>query len=114
MPSRLPRTLLLLALLVSITGGCGRGAPRGPARRVILISCDTLRADRLGHYGYERPTSPHLDALAAESVVFEEAYSTAPMTGPAVSSIFTGRYPMEIGTTYDNHLMMPPEIETLA
>ena len=79
-----PATSLLLAL---VAGGCGDGStPPGQARRVILISCDTLRADRLGFYGYERDTSPNLDALAAESVVFEETYSTAPMTVSAVIS----------------------------
>ena len=109
-----PLAALGSVLLVAGCGSSGESAPPGQARRVILISCDTLRADHLGLYGYARDTSPNLDALAAESVVFEEAYATAPMTVPAMSSVLTGRYPIEIGTTFDNHLLIPPEIDTLA
>ncbi len=64
---------------------------RGPD--VILISLDTLRADRLGSYGYERPTSPNLDALAARSVRFATAVSQAPWTRPSHDSMFSGLYP---------------------
>ena len=81
---------------------------------MILISCDTLRADHLGVYGYDRPTSPRLDAFARECVVFEEAYSCAPMTQPAVSSLLTGRLPSEVGTTPGNIDVMPAEVTTLA
>ncbi len=64
---------------------------RGPD--VILISLDTLRADRLGSYGYERPTSPNLDRLAARSVRFATAVSQAPWTRPSHQSMFSGFYP---------------------
>lgn len=68
------------------------------ARQVVVISIDTLRADRLGAYGYETmPTSPNLDALAQQSVVFERAYTAAPWTIPALAALFTGRYPVEVG-----------------
>ena len=50
----------------------------------------TLRPDHLGCYGYPRPTSPHLDALAAESVVFDDVTSPAPWTLPAHASLLTG------------------------
>ena len=60
---------------------------------VLLVSIDTLRADRLGCYGYERDTSPNLDALADRGVVFENAFSTAPWTLPGHMSIFTSLYP---------------------
>jgi len=115
-----PLAASLAALLAAVgpaavgLGACGPATPRGPAERVLLISCDTLRADRLGLYGYGRDTSPNLDAFAREGVVFEEAYATAPMTQPAVSSMLTGRLPLEIGVTHDNHLMIPPEIQTIA
>ena len=61
-----------------------------PIERVVLVSLDTLRADHLGAYGYERPTSPNLDALAAEGVVFEDASSTSSWTLPAHASLLTG------------------------
>jgi arylsulfatase len=66
--------------------------PRPPPN-IIIMSVDTLRADRLGTYGHDRDTSPAVDALAAESVVFERAISQAPSTAPAHMSIFTGLTP---------------------
>lgn len=65
--------------------------PAGPG--ILLISLDTLRADRLGCYGYPRPTSPNIDAFAAESALFELALSPAPMTTPAHASMFLGLSP---------------------
>ncbi|MBI4177279.1 MAG: sulfatase [Candidatus Aenigmarchaeota archaeon] len=63
---------------------------------VILISIDTLRADHLGVYGYHRDTSPNIDALAKDSIVFENAISQASWTLPSHVSIFTSKYPPEI------------------
>ncbi|MDO8523023.1 MAG: sulfatase [bacterium] len=60
---------------------------------IILIGIDTLRADHLGCYGYHRPTSPAIDALAKESVLFENCFSQAPITAPSFMSIMTSRYP---------------------
>jgi arylsulfatase A-like enzyme len=67
----------------------------GAAERpnVILISLDTLRADRLGAYGARRPTSPHLDRLAAEGTLFETAITAAPWTLPSHLTMLTGAYP---------------------
>lgn len=62
---------------------------------VVVVSIDTLRADRLGCYGHARATSPNLDALAAKGLVFERAFSPAPWTLPAYGSLFTGRLPAE-------------------
>lgn len=64
---------------------------RGP--NVLLVVLDTLAARHLGCYGYHRPTSPALDALADEGVVFDRAYSTAPWTLPSHASLFTGLHP---------------------
>jgi len=64
-----------------------------PPLNVILISIDTLRADRLGSYGYDRPTSPNLDALAAEAVRFDQAISQSPWTIPSHISLLTSLYP---------------------
>jgi arylsulfatase A-like enzyme len=64
---------------------------------VILVSIDTLRPDHLGAYGYERGTSPILDELALEGLVFENAFSPSPWTLPAHASLFTGLYPEEHG-----------------
>ena len=64
---------------------------------MVLISIDTLRADRLGSYGYPRPTSRHLDALAADGVRFDQAISQAPWTTPAHMSLMTSMYPSTHG-----------------
>jgi arylsulfatase len=85
---------VLLAALALLTLACDAAPSR---RDLLLVSVDTLRADRLGTYGHPQGLSPHLDALAAESVVFERAYSTASYTLPAVISLLTGRQPDELG-----------------
>lgn len=64
-----------------------------PAPNVLFISVDTLRADHLGCYGYARDTSPHIDALAKQSVRFENALTQAPWTLPSYGSVFTGLDP---------------------
>jgi arylsulfatase len=67
-------------------------------RNVILVSLDTLRADRLNAYGYERHiTSPNLDALANKGARFEAAYSNSPWTTPSHMSLFTSLYPSAHG-----------------
>jgi hypothetical protein len=57
---------------------------------IVLITIDALRADRLGAYGYERPTSPNLDALARQSVLFERAYAPTPSTSFSIASLLIG------------------------
>jgi len=71
----------------------GRTPPaQAPFDAVVLITIDTLRADRLGAYGHRAPTTPVLDALAAESVLFEHAAATCPATAPSVAAILTGHH----------------------
>ncbi len=108
-----PRTAVTALTLLAL-GACGDPTPAAPPRRVILITCDTLRADRLGFAGYVRRVSPNLDALAAESVVFENAWSAAPLTGPALSSLLCGRFPDEIGAGPTNREIIPEEVVTIA
>jgi len=72
-------------------------APPGAARNVVLVVLDTVRADRLSLYGYGRPTTPNLERLAAESAVFDQARAPASWTLPSHASMFTGRWPGELG-----------------
>jgi arylsulfatase A-like enzyme len=65
-----------------------------PEMNLLLITVDTLRTD-LGFMGYDKPTSPHLDALAAKSTIFDRAYSMASYTGKSVGPILIGKYPSE-------------------
>ena len=60
---------------------------------IVLITIDTLRADHLGLYGYERSTSPHIDALASRGVTFERAISQRSSTAPSLATLLTGTYP---------------------
>ena len=107
-----PRALLPALLLALISCSPGDDAavgqaqdpdpprlvdPAGRPRSVLFYVIDTLRADHLGLYGYERETDPFLAELAASAVVFERCYSQAPWTKPSVAAILTGRYPGEIG-----------------
>ena len=97
-------------LLFGVIAGCSE-APRSP--NIILVSMDTLRADRLGVYGNPDGLSPNLDAFGAEGVVFEHAFSQANETLFSHASLFTGRYPSELGPlTYEFGLS--PDISTLA
>ncbi len=72
-----------------------RAAGRAPD--VVFVIVDTLRADHLGFAGYSRPTSPHLDRLATDSVVFDNAFAQAPWTSPSVASLLTSQYPAMLG-----------------
>jgi arylsulfatase A-like enzyme/Flp pilus assembly protein TadD len=68
---------------------------------VVLITIDTLRADRLGCYGYTKAQTPNLDRLASEGILFANAVSHVPLTRPSHASIFSGLYPFEHGI-HDN------------
>ena len=102
--------------------GCGgaplpasspRAAAEAVPRHVLLVTIDTLRADRLGAYGYARARTPHLDALAAAGWLATQAYATAPVTLPSHASILTGRYPPAHGARH-NGIAMPDGSATLA
>jgi arylsulfatase A-like enzyme len=88
-------------------------APAPPPRHVVLISIDTLRADHVGCYGYAKATTPNLDALAAESIVFENASTAAPWTLPAHASLLTGLYPSHHGAREERD-SLSPDVATLA
>ncbi|HEX7123869.1 MAG TPA: sulfatase-like hydrolase/transferase [Gemmatimonadaceae bacterium] len=71
------------------------GASGGTLPNVLLLVLDTQRADHLSSYGYQRPTTPRIDALAAEGVLYEHAFSSSSWTLPSHASLMTGRYPQE-------------------
>lgn len=106
----------LAALLAAAAWFMGTGRPHGPERprHLILFTLDTTRADRLGAYGATDARTPHLDALAARGVRFDDAVTTAPITGPAHAAIFTGRYPARYGVRDNATTPLPEEAVTLA
>jgi arylsulfatase A-like enzyme len=78
----------------------GRPLPSDGLPNVLLIVMDTVRADHLSCYGYERPTTPNLDRLARRGIRFEEVRAAAPWTLPSHASMFTGRVPHELVTAW--------------
>ena len=81
---------------------------------VLLITLDTTRADRIGAYGFADIETPHLDRLAAEGVLFEQAQAVAPLTLPAHSSIFTGEFPPAHGVRDNGGFYLDDEHVVLA
>lgn len=118
--SRLRRVGCVAALLASaaLASGCrraGDGVLRdaaGGRPNVLLITVDTLRADHLGAYGHAQPTSPALDRLARDGVVFDEAYTPVPTTAPAVASLLTGSY-VDVHGVRENEAELPATTFTL-
>jgi arylsulfatase A-like enzyme len=103
------RPLVLAAALA----GCvpSPEPPRPPS--ILLVSIDTLRADRLGCYGNPDGLTPALDAFAAEALLFERAWSQANVTNLSHASLLTSRYPSELGDV-SPRFSPSPEIPTLA
>jgi choline-sulfatase len=119
-PNRRWRAALILATSAAAVAAAAFGgwwyARESPPHQgpIVLISIDTLRADRLPAYGYTRVQTPALDALAADGVVFERAYSHSPQTLPAHASILTGRLPFEHGVRDNVGYALGDDERTLA
>ena len=69
---------------------------QGPPPNLVLITIDALRADHVGAYGYVRPTTPNLDAVARRAVLFERAYAQDSGTGPSLWSLMAGKTPFQV------------------
>jgi arylsulfatase A-like enzyme len=86
-----------VGLLVAALSSCRVEVEDPPAASerpsVLLVVLDTVRADRVSSYGYRRPTTPQLDAVAAAGVLFEDVSAPAPWTWPSHASLFTGEPP---------------------
>lgn len=116
--------VLLLVCLVTTTVVLGRPALRERGLRaalpataadtpnVLLLVLDTVRAMEMGLYGYPAPTTPNIDRWARRGVIFDRAFATAPWTLPSHASLFTGKWPHELGTGWT--VPMPPDHLTLA
>ncbi|MCZ6598889.1 MAG: sulfatase-like hydrolase/transferase, partial [Planctomycetota bacterium] len=107
-----------LALFATL-GGCGHaGGAEASGPSVLVVAIDGLRADHVGCYGYDLPTTPTLDQLAADGVAFSEAFSTAPLPLPAHVSLLTGCDPnvaRRLGSTGEmERWRVPHEVPRLA
>ena len=119
-PSRRAGQALILSVLAFTAGtSCG---PRTTTARptpeerpdVLLVSIDTLRADRLGCYGHAAAKTPVLDRLATEGALFESVTTTAPITLPAHASMLTGLDPPRHGVRDNVGFRLPDDVPTLA
>jgi arylsulfatase A-like enzyme len=121
---RLAWSALALALLAGLVFG-GRWArerlllarlptPAPTRPNVLLLVMDTQRADHLSSYGYARPTTPRLDALATRGTRFEHAWSSAPSTLPSHASLMTGRAPEEHGAGMGGRTYLDGRFPTIA
>ena len=86
------RPLLFLLALLPLTAEAAAASQAKPLN-VLIVAADSLRPDHLSLYGYERPTSPHLDLRAKEAVVFDQAFAQGAYTLSSFASLFTSRYP---------------------
>jgi arylsulfatase A-like enzyme len=113
--------LFFFGLLLCLTspGACGRpdtssDSETEDARNVILITIDTLRADRLGCTGHRGAATPVLDALAREGVLFDHVIAPVPITLPSHAALMTGRLPHEMGLRDNRPYALSEEARTLA
>ncbi len=116
-----PDCLRWLFVVASLwTCGCEQSRPRLPVavaarpQHVLIITIDTLRADRLGCYGSRDVATPNLDRLAREGAMAPDASVHVPLTRPSHVSIFTGLYPSQHGVRDNISLGLAPTIPTLA
>lgn len=104
-----PRALAALLLCASLLAGCGAA----PAERVVLVSIDTLRADRVGAYGDARARTPTLDRVAAEGARFDAAISPAPLTLPSHTSLLSALDPPRHGVRDNSLFRVPGDVPLL-
>jgi arylsulfatase A-like enzyme len=109
------RWLVIIVAVVAVACGRGRRADepeRAPS--VVLVSIDTLRADRLGCYGHEPSVTPAIDAFRDDAVLFELAIAQAPSTLSSHASLFTSLIPHHHGASRTRRLALAPDHLTLA
>ncbi len=98
-----PRLLFAVLSLAATLSGCGQDSAsrNAPAPNFIVVVVDMLRPDHLGIYGYEKNTSPRIDELAENGLVFDAAYAPGTWTYASTVSLFTGLYPSSHGASRD-------------
>ena len=110
-------TIILLTSGLSLGAACGKPqAPAGTdgrARNVVIVTIDTVRADRVGVYGYTSAQTPFIDALARRGTRFDRAYAAAPITLTSHASLMSGRYPPGHGARH-NGLRVSGDVPLLA
>ncbi len=113
------RCFLALTLLIFAVGcrsNVSKSSVAAPSSRpnVLLVTIDTLRADHVGSYGYDKASTPTIDALARRGVRFETAVAHVPLTGPSHASILTGQTPLGHGFRNNSGFILAPSVKTVA
>lgn len=108
----IPRLVVCIAILAVLLAWFSCSSQDKTPPNVVLIVIDALRPDFLGCYGYDRPTSPNIDALARRGVVFETAIAHAPWTKTSFATLLTSLYPFQHGVV-DWESVMPDTVATL-
>lgn len=109
------RALTCVLLTCAITACRSEGPPAAPqVDHVLLVTIDTLRADRIGAYGSTTVRTPHLDRLAREGAMARQATAHVPLTRPSHTSIFTGLYPSEHGIRDNVSVGLSPDVPVMA
>jgi choline-sulfatase len=111
-PKLLFCAVIVSALLFTFTGIQAQQVAKPP--NLLIITIDTLRPDHLGCYGYKLIKTPRIDALAADGILIENAYSPIPLTLPSHASLFTGTYPVFHGVRDFTGFTLGKERTTLA
>jgi choline-sulfatase len=106
--------LMMIAAIPAVRRLAGWAPTARAAPNILLITLDTTRADHLSSYGYRLGSTPHLDRLAAEGVLFERAVAAAPITLPSHVSLFTGLYPFAHGVRNNGSSSLGDRVPTLA
>jgi len=107
------RTLRSLTLLAFVfLAACHKAVE--PVDRIVLVTLDTTRADRIGCYGRAQAETPVLDGFAGEATLFEQAMSAVPVTMPSHATMMTGLLPYRHGVRYNMIRVLPKSVKTLA
>ena len=109
--------LLFVSVLTISVVSCRPASEPDPVPsmpNVIIVLVDTVRADHMSLYGYERKTTPFIDEFASEAMVFERARSQAACTFPSVNTLFTSRYAFDFYRQESGEMGIPDEYPTLA
>ena len=104
----------MILALAAVTLLVWRPWRRDKRPNIVVIVADTLRADHLPFYGYDRIETPYLSGLAGRSILFKHAWSTSSWTAPATASLFTSLYPFQHGVIHNFRSRIPEEAVTLA
>lgn len=118
----IPASVILFLIIIFAFIFCERDSKLASLHderfNIFFILIDTLRPDHLGCYGYERDTSPNIDKIAEEGIVFTDFYTVCPWTNPSIACLFTGLYPQAVfpPALHPKALKqrLPKELETLA